>query len=258
MQSLSAVMIAQDEERLIGQVILSVKDLVSEIVLVDSGSSDRTREIAAGYGARVIEQNWLGYAGQKNFALAQAKSDWILSLDADEIVSPELALEIKALFESGKMDCDGYKISRLMFVGEKPLRHGGFYPDAQLRLFRREMGRFNDRLVHESVEVQGKVGLLKNSLLHYSYTDIEHFKNAHERYARLAAQESLRRGYSAWRISSLNLCLHPVWTFFNRYVLRFGFLDGQLGLQMNLAYSEYVRKKILYLQKLLSEKDAAG
>lgn len=254
MPSLSAVIIAQDEERTIGRVLAAVKDIVSEIVLVDSGSSDRTREIATACGARVIHQDWLGYSAQKNYALDQATGDWILSLDADEIVTPELAAEISSLFSSGEFNnWDGLEIARLMFVGEQAIAHGGFYPDAQLRLFRRGLGRFNDRLVHESISLQGRVRQLKNHMLHLSYRDVEHFKTAHEKYARLAAQESLRSGFKPAKASLLNLYLHPVWTFIYRFVGRQGFLDGLLGLQMNLAYSDYVRKKICYLRELLRE-----
>lgn len=252
MQSLSAVIIAQDEERTIGRVLSAVKDLTAEIILVDSGSSDRTVEIAAEYGARVIKQEWLGYSAQKNFALEKASCDWILSLDADEIITPELADEIRAVL-SGKLctEYEGFKIARLMHVGAKALFHGGFYPDAQLRLFRRGMGSFNDRLVHESVVLRGRSGNLRNHMLHLSYRDLEHFKIAHDKYAKLASQEALRSGFKPGRESTLNLYLHPVWTFFYRYLLRFGFLDGFLGLQMNLAYSNYVRKKILYLREAL-------
>jgi glycosyltransferase involved in cell wall biosynthesis len=244
------VIIAQDEERTIGKVLSAIKDLVSEIVLVDSGSSDRTPEIAREFSAKVIHQDWLGYSAQKNFALEQASCDWILSLDADEILSPELAAEIGAALDSSTADSfDGFKIARLMFVGERAIAHGGFYPDAQLRLFRRGMGRFNDRLVHESIALDGRVGTLKNHLFHYSYTDVDHFKTAHEKYARLAAQEALRSGFKPVKTGLLNLYLHPLWTFFYRYFVRGGFLDGAIGLEMNLAYSEYVRKKILYLRE---------
>jgi len=254
MPGLSAVIIAQDEERTIGRVLAAIKDLVDEIVFVDSGSSDRTIDIAREYSARLIHQDWLGYAAQKNFALDQASTEWVLSLDADEIITPELAAEIKVVLSgisssSPLQDYDGFKISRLMFVGDSALAHGGFYPDAQLRLFRRGRGRFNSRLVHESVQVEGKVGKLKHHLLHLSYRDVEHFRSAHDKYARLAAQESLRCGFKPAKLSMLNLWFHPLWTFYYRYFVRAGFLDGSLGLQMNLAYCNYVRKKILYLRE---------
>jgi glycosyltransferase involved in cell wall biosynthesis len=252
-QNLSAVIIAQDEERTIGRVLSALSDLVFEIVLVDSGSSDGTREIARQHGARVIHQDWLGYSAQKNFALEQAGCEWILSLDADEIVTPELAAEIRTVLSAPDTEkWHGFKIARLMFVGDRAIAHGGFYPDAQLRLFRRGMGRFNDRLVHESVALNGRVGILKNHMLHHSYRDVDHFKNAHEKYARLAAQDALRSGFNPGRTSLLNLYLHPLWTFLYRYIFRCGFLDGLIGLQMNLAYSSYVRKKILYLREAVS------
>lgn len=255
MPSLSAVIIAQDEERSIGKVLGAIKSLVDEIVLVDSGSTDRTVEIATEYGARVIHQDWLGYSAQKNFALEQAKCEWILSLDADEIVTADLADEIKSVLSNSRInECDGFKIARLMHVGDRALCHGGFYPDAQLRLFRRGMGRFNDRLVHESIALEGRVCSLKNHMLHLSYRNVDHFKVAHDKYARLAAQEALRSGVKTGQTSFLNLCLHPLWTFFYRFVIRLGFLDGVLGLRMNLAYSDYVRKKIVYLRNL--QKDA--
>lgn len=247
--TLSAVLIAQDEERTIGKVLSSVKDIVDEIVLVDSGSSDNTIDIARQFGANVISQKWLGFAAQKNFALSHAKSEWVLSLDADEIITPGLAQEIRDVLKSDGGKVDGYRIARLMHVGEDAIAHGGFYPDKQLRLFKRGKGEFNDRLVHESVVLDGVVRDLDHHLLHMSYRDVEHFKSAHEKYARLAAKEALRKGVSAAKTSALNLYLHPLWTFFYRYVIRRGFLDGPLGLQMNLAYSDYVRKKILYLQE---------
>lgn len=249
MQSLSVVIIAQDEERTIGKVLASVKEIASEIVLVDSGSTDKTIEIAEQNGARVISQKWLGFSAQKNFAMIQATADWILSLDADEILTNELVAEIKETLSSKTIDYDGFRIARLMFVGADALAHGGFYPDKQLRLFRRGMGKFNDRLVHESVVLDGRVSDLRNHLLHMSYRDVSHFKSAHEKYARLAAKESLRSGYKKSKASVLNLLFHPYWTFFYRYFLRMGFLDGGIGLKMNLAYSDYVRKKISYLRE---------
>ncbi len=252
MRSLSAVIIAQDEERTIGKVLAGIKDFVSEIILVDSGSSDKTKEIAQEFGAKVTHQDWLGYSAQKNFALEKASSDWILSLDADEIITAELGAEIRAILSSDECESwDGFKISRLMYVGDCAIAHGGFYPDAQLRLFRRGMGRFNERLVHESVSLEGRIGKLKSHMLHLSYRNVDHFKDAHEKYARLAAKESLRSGYNPAKASLFNLYLHPLWTFMYRYFVRAGFLDGPLGLQMNLAYSDYVRKKILYLREAI-------
>lgn len=253
MPSLSVVIIAQDEERTIGDVLDAVRDIADEIVLVDSGSTDATIKIAEQRGARVIHHDWPGFAAQKNYALEQARCDWILSLDADEILTPKLAAEIKQVFSTSLyQEFDGFKISRLMMIGDKAVHHGGFYPDAQLRLFRAGRGRFNDRLVHESVQLDGRVSQLKNHLLHKAYPDVHGFEKAHEKYARLAAQEAMRSGYRPWKASLANELVHPVWTFFYRYFGRRGFLDGILGLRMNVSYAQYVRKKITYLRQAAS------
>lgn len=253
--TLSVVVIAQDEERTIGSVLDAVQSIADEIVLVDSGSSDRTIAIAQSKRARVIHHDWPGFADQKNFALEQATCDWILSLDADEIITPELAAEIEAVLAGPlKAQFAGFKIARLMFVGDRPLRHGGFYPDAQLRLFRRGNGRFNDRLVHESVQVEGSVHHLRCHLLHRAYRDPEGFERAHEKYAKLAAEEALKGQVSMWKRSLLNEFFHPLWTFFYRFFCRAGYLDGLLGLRMNLSYASYVRKKIKNLRALSRSK----
>lgn len=249
MPSLSVVIIAQDEERTIGEVLDAVAELADEIVLVDSGSTDRTKAIAQSRGARVMHHDWPGFAAQKNFAIGEARCEWILSLDADEILTPELVLEIKQVL-SGNLhtEFDGFKIARLMLIGEQPLRFGGFYPDAQLRLFRAGRGRFNDRLVHESVQLDGRVSTLRNHLLHKAYRDESGFESAHEKYAKLAAQEAVRSGFRPWKASLTNEIFHPIWTFLYRYIGRIGFLDGMLGLRMNIKYAQYVRKKISYLR----------
>jgi glycosyltransferase involved in cell wall biosynthesis len=256
--SVSLVIIAKNEERTIGKVIDAAKELVTEIIVVDSGSSDKTCEIASERGARVIFQEWLGYAAQKNFAIDQAQGDWILSLDADEILSPALVEEMKQLVASpGFAQFDGYKIPRVLYIGEKAVLHGGFYPDAQLRLIKRGSGRFGDRLVHEAIKMDGPKAVLKNHMDHYSYRTVDDFAQAMEKYARLSAKEFYGRIESGrakpgFRTSLLNLFLHPYWTFFQRFVLRGGFKDGSLGLKLALIYSDYVRKKILYLRELLS------
>lgn len=264
MSSLSVVIVACDEENTIGRVIDAVKPIADEIVLVDSGSKDRTREIAEAAGARVMHQDWLGYAAQKNFAMDQANGDWLLSLDADEVLTPQLVAEIGLVL--GSPQHDGYKIPRILHIADRPVMHGGFYPDAQLRLIRRGAGRFNDRLVHEAIKLNGStegsgdrnegssngrsIGRLNNAMLHYAYESVEEFEKAMDKYAVLSAQEFSRRGNQALRTSPLNEVVHPIWTFFYRYVVRAGFLDGSLGLQLNLIYSDYVRRKIRYQREL--------
>jgi glycosyltransferase involved in cell wall biosynthesis len=257
MPSLSLVIVAFNEERTIGKVIAAAQELADEIILVDSGSSDRTVEIAQSLKARIVHQDWLGYAAQKNFAISLAASDWILSLDADEIMTPQLVQEIKSTLSANSVtDYDGFEIPRILYIGEMPIKHGGFYPDAQLRLVQKGKGQFNDRLVHEAIKVAGAVGRFRHHMDHFAYTDIGQFQFAMEKYARLSAEEFSRRPEKKWRKNKLNEWLHPGWTFFYRYFLRQGFLDGRTGLELSLIYSDYVRRKIKYLREL-SEQLAA-
>jgi glycosyltransferase involved in cell wall biosynthesis len=247
-----------NEERTIGAVLAAASLIADEIVLVDLGSTDLTIEIAKANGARVVHQDWLGYAAQKNFALGLAVNDWVLSLDADEVMTPELVAEVEQLKNGGKLEmCHGYKIPRVLFIGDEAVRHGGFYPDAQLRLFRKSKGKFNQRAVHERVFVDGPVGCLSQDMNHYSYKDVSGFSAAMEKYARLSAKHFFENGYKPWQISICNELLHPIWTFVYRFVVRAGFLDGKLGLQLNLIYSDYVRKKIRYLRELVKQNQQA-
>jgi glycosyltransferase involved in cell wall biosynthesis len=251
MPKLSLVIVAQNEERTIGKVLDAAKSLCNEIILVDSGSSDRTKEIAASYGAKVVHQDWLGYGAQKNFAMGLATGEWILSLDADEILTPLLVAEIEeVLCATSASEFDGFKIPRLLYIGEKPVWHGGFYPDAQLRVIKNGAGLFNNRLVHEAIKVNGKTKTLKHYMQHYSYLNVEQFEAAMEKYARLHAQEFVKRTDKKKNVSHLNEMIHPLWTFFYRYVCRGGFLDGGLGIKLNLCYSSYVARKIRYLREL--------
>jgi glycosyltransferase involved in cell wall biosynthesis len=252
MQDLSLVIVAKDEERTIGQVLSSARALCREMILVDSGSSDRTVEIAQEMGAKCHHQDWLGYAGQKNYALSLAQSTWILSLDADEVLTQELAAEIATTLARSDLDLfNGFRIPRLLLIGNTAIAHGGFYPDAQLRLFRRGPGAFNDRKVHEAVKIPGKIGSLKNAMLHYAYQDFSAYANALDKYARLSAEEFAQNACSWWSTSRLNEWLHPWWTFFYRLFFRAGFLDGRIGLKANWIYKDYVRKKIVYLRQLV-------
>jgi glycosyltransferase involved in cell wall biosynthesis len=250
--TLSVTIVAQDEERTIGRVLEAVQPIADEIVFIDSGSTDRTIEIAKSFGVRFIHQDWLGYAAQKNMAIDMASGDWILSLDADEILTPQLVQEIRDLMKNGPAEgVDGYKIPRVLFIGEKPIKRGGFYPDAQLRLIKKGQGRFKQRIVHEAIAVEGKVGKLKHDMLHYSYRDVEHFAVTMDKYARLSAEHYYRQEFKPWRASAINEAIHPIWTFFYRQIVRGGVLEGTLGWRLNVIYADYVRKKIAYLRQLV-------
>jgi glycosyltransferase involved in cell wall biosynthesis len=252
-------MVAQNEERTIGIVLEAAKKIADEIIFVDSGSSDQTLTIAKEYGAKIFHQEWLGYARQKNFAMGLATGDWILSLDADEVMSPYLVREIEALLGDPKsQEFDGFKIPRLLYIGEHPISHGGFFPDAQLRLIKNGAGLFNERLVHEAIKVNGKTQTLKHQIDHYSYSNLAEFDEAMEKYAKLHAREFANKAREKPNVGFLQEVIHPLWTFFYRYVLRQGFLDGRLGLILNLRYSAYVAKKIRYLRELRAKADTLG
>jgi glycosyltransferase involved in cell wall biosynthesis len=235
MAELSVAVIALNEEERIRACLESV-GWADEIVVVDSGSSDKTVAIAREFTDRVLFHAWEGYGAQKNFALAQCQGDWILALDADERVSEPLRAEIVATL-AGQPAHTGYLIPRRNFFQGAWVRHGGWYPDHQLRLFRRGRGRFTTSAVHESVRVDGSVGRLRAPLDHQSYRGIEDFVARANRYSELAARELAAAGRGG---SLADLLLRPAWRFVSMYVLRAGFLDGRRGLVLALLYTHYV------------------
>lgn len=253
---ISVVIVAKNEEKKIGMVLDAVKSIADETIVVDSGSTDETVRIAESHGARIVFQEWLGYAGQKNFAIGLALYDWILSLDADEVLTPELQNEILELKNSGEISkFDGYKLPRILLIGNTRVRFGGFYPDAQLRLIKKGSGQFNDRLVHEAIKISGPVRTLQNYMLHYSYNSVEEFSQAMEKFARLSAQEYKQQakngaGEHKNKYQNSFACwFRPRWVFVYRFILRGGFLDGALGFRLAAEYSNYVRKKIEFTRQ---------
>ena len=232
---ISVCIITFNEEKSISRAIESVV-WADEILVVDSNSTDKTREIAESLGAKVILQDWHGFSKQKQFATDHAKFDWILSLDADEEVTPELAYEIISLKEASPSEdakrfslADGYKISRKTLYMGRWIRHSGWYPDWQLRFFNRNKGKWKDVLIHESVKMieNSKVETLGGDLLHYSIEDASyHHRLIGERYAPLAAEQMFRRGK---RTSRLKIATAGISAFFQTYLLKAGFLDGFAG-----------------------------
>jgi len=253
---LSVTIVARDEERTIANVLAAVSEIADEVVFLDSGSRDRTPEIAKGFGVRFYHQDWLGYAEQKNKAIDLASGTWILSLDADEVPTPELVSEIRDLMRHGIPEkIAGFRIPRVLYIGECPVRGGGFYPDAQLRLVRKGRGRFQPRVVHESIKVDGQVRQLKHDMLHYAYRDVEQFAETMDHYALLSAQHYFESGDGWWRASRLAETLKPAWTFFYRQVVRGGIFLGPLCWRLNVIYAGYVGKKVKYLRELLPARE---
>jgi glycosyltransferase involved in cell wall biosynthesis len=232
--TISATIITFNEERNLPRAIESLR-CCDEIVVVDSGSTDRTVEIAERYGARVLEANWRGYAGQKNYASDQARHDWVLSLDADEALSEDLEGEIWALKKNGSV-YDAYTVPRLAQYLGKWILHSGWYPDRKVRLFDRRKARWVGDYVHESVISDGRVGELQGNLLHYTCQSLSEHMRTMNGYTTLAAEELVARGR---KVSYGDLLLNPPWTFFRTYVLQRGFQDGVEGLAIAYMASLY-------------------
>ncbi len=222
---ISATIITFNEQKNIARAIESLR-CFDEVVVVDSGSVDRTVEIAERLGARVIEHPWEGFAKQKNFAAEQARHDWIFSIDADESLSEALEGEIWQLRKSGPA-YDAYTVPRLAQYLGRWILHSGWYPDRKIRLYDRRKGRWTGSWVHESVTVDGTVGHLQSNLLHYTCDSLTQHLETMNRYTTLAAEQLVaERVRIGWR----HLLLDPPWTFLRTYVLQRGFLDGVEGL----------------------------
>ena len=246
---LSVAIITLNEERNLPQTLASVR-FADEVIVLDSGSTDRTTEIAREYGAHVIYEPWKGFAQQKNSAIDKCTGTWILSLDADEELSPELQREIDALLR-GKPGADAYMLRRRnLFLG-KWMRHGGFYPDPKLRLFRRHQAnavpsaRFTERPVHETMAFGGSLETLQHDLIHHAYPTIESYIEHMDRYSTLGAQIVVQRGDTGKSLYAFfhNILLVPFFTFLWNYIFRLGFLDGREGLLLHLYHSTYTSWK---------------
>jgi glycosyltransferase involved in cell wall biosynthesis len=232
---ITATIITLNEERNVARAIESLR-CCDEILIVDSGSTDRTVELAEKLGVRVIEASWLGYAAQKNWAADHATTEWILSLDADEALSEALEAEIWSLKKSGPR-FDGYTMPRLANYLGRWILHSGWYPDRKVRLYHRERGQWVGDFVHESVTVHGKTGSLESNILHFTCESLAEHVKTMDRYTTLAAQELAARRIKTpvWKILA-----NPAWTFFKTFFLQRGFLDGFEGLIIAYMAGFYV------------------
>jgi len=254
--TLSVVIITHNEETNIGRTLASVQSLVAdgkgEIIVVDSGSTDRTVEIAKSFGAKVFVEEWKGYAAQKNSAIEKATGDWILSLDADEKVGPGAVAVIERILGPDSdvyESCSGIWFRRKNYFLGRWIKYGGFFPDKKLRLFRRGKGHFEDRPVHETVVVDGRterspemdfrVGEI--ALEHHSYPTLADYINHMNRYSSLGAEMAVAQGSHTF--SLLNIVVRPWATFIYNYFFRLGFLDGREGLLLHLYHAVYVSWK---------------
>ncbi len=244
---LSVIIITKNEADNI-QACLDSVSFADQRIIVDSGSSDATVAIARAAGATVIETDWPGFGPQKNRALQAAGGEWVLSLDADERVTPELAAEIRSVISMPDA-ADAYEISRLSWYCGRFIRHAGWSPDYVLRLFRRGTARFSDHVVHERVLSDGPSLKLDSRLLHYSFRDFSQVLEKVDHYSTLSAQQAYARGKRATVATAL---LHGCWAFMRTYFLRLGLLDGQHGLALAISNAEgsyYRHVKIWHLQQ---------
>jgi glycosyltransferase involved in cell wall biosynthesis len=252
---ISGCLITLNEERNLPRCLRSLAPLVDEIVLVDSGSTDRTLEIAREFNARIVHQTWLGYVAQKNVALEQAAHPWVFSIDADEEISAELAAAIVQLKGSPALESspapNGYRVSRLVHYRGRWIRHGDWYPDRLVRLFRRDEARFTGGRVHEKLEIAGEHPLLPGHLHHYTYVNAADRTERCAHYAELWAQSAHEAGKHAGPSTGP---LHALARFFKGYIVKRGFLDGAVGLDIALGNAREVALKYRLLRSLNSRK----
>jgi glycosyltransferase involved in cell wall biosynthesis len=245
-QTLSVAMIAMNEEANLPRTLETVK-WADEIIVVDSGSRDRTLEIAQSYGAKTSYHAFGGHGEQKNIALDLCTMDWILLLDADEPLTPELQAEIQALL-AAEPKYTAYWIPRLNLIMGRWMRHGGFYPDRKLRLFKRGSARLSEGVgPHSTPQHTGPKGKLKHDMLHYAYPDLTIYLEHMNRYSSEIAQLLAARGRTSPSLPSFlwNCVLNPSATFVYNYFFRLGFLDGREGLLLHLNHSVYIHWKFI-------------
>jgi glycosyltransferase involved in cell wall biosynthesis len=241
---LSVVLITFNEEANLRRTLETVMPLVregrGEIIVVDSGSTDKTLEIARSFGANIFAEPWKGFAGQKNSAMEKASGDWVLQLDADESLEPELTGEIDITLTIPPK-VEGFWIPRKNFFLGRWIRYGGFYPDPKLRLIRRGAGRFEEYGAHPTIKVNGSTGRLKHALVHNAYPTLRGYIDHMNSYSSSGAALAVEKGHR--RFSVIDIVVRPWLTFIYNYFFRLGFLDGHEGLLLHLYHSVYVSWK---------------
>jgi glycosyltransferase involved in cell wall biosynthesis len=240
---ISVALITLNEEqnlpRTLESVAALVRDGAGEIVVVDSGSTDRTMEIANSHGAKVFIEPWKGFAGQKNSAIEKTSGDWVLQLDADEWLEPQLVEEISAAMAN--TSTRGFWIPRKNYFLGRWIRHGGFYPDPKLRLIRRGAGKFEEYGAHPTMKVNGPTARLMHALIHNAYPTLRGYIDHMNSYSSSGAEVAVAKGYRGFHI--LEIIVRPMLTFVYNYIFRLGFLDGREGLLLHLYHSVYVSWK---------------
>ena len=240
---ISIALITLNEEENLPRTLESVKPLLrdgqGELIIVDSGSTDRTLEIAQSHGARIFIEPWQGFAAQKNSAMEKGSGDWVLQLDADEALEPELADEINGAVQQA--DVIGFHVPRKNFFLGRWIRHGGFYPDPKLRLIRRGAGKFEEYGAHPTIKLNGPTAQLKGALVHNAYPTLRGYIDHMNSYSSSGAQVATAKGHR--RFSLINILVRPKLTFLYNYFFRLGFLDGREGFLLHVYHAVYVSWK---------------
>lgn len=246
MATLSVVTLTKNEANNIAECLETVR-WADELIVIDSGSDDGTREAARRYTNKVFSIEWKGYGAARNAGIAHATGDWILWLDADERVTPELATDIQAILAGGDRGCAGFAIARRAYFLGRWIQHAGWYPSRVTRLFRKSQARFSETRVHEQLMVDGPVGRVEHDLMHYTDPDLDHYFTKFNLYTTLAAADMRAAGRS---FVLTDLLLRPAFQFFKMYFLRRGFLDGMEGFILCVSSSAYVFTKYAKLWEL--------
>ena len=252
MQRLSIIIVAKNEAVNIVECVRSA-GFADEVIVLDSGSTDGTPQLASSEGAKVVATDWPGYGPQNNRGIDLAAGDWFFSLDADERISPELAAEIRAAME--RPDVNGFRVPRTSMFCGRFMKHGGWCPDYTRRLARRGKARFTDHFLHANLQVDGPIGTLRSPIIHYSYRSMDAVLEKLNRYSSASARDMTTEG----RKGSLGRAiLHGLWAFFRTYFLRLGFLDGRFGFMLAVSNAEgtYYRYVKLWLAQCPAAADA--
>ena len=236
---LTVITLTKDEERNIADCLASAA-WADEIIVIDSGSTDGTVAIARRYTQNVLELPWRGYGAARNAALARARSPWVLWLDADERVTPELGAEIRGILAKDDPAVAGYAVARRAYFCGKWIRHGGWYPSRVVRLFRKQAASFSETRVHERLVIAGQIARARHDLLHHTDPDLQHYFTKFNAYTSLAADDMFDAGK---RFAVPDMVVRPTFQFLKMYLLRLGFLDGMHGLVLAAASAAYVFAK---------------
>lgn len=245
--TLTVSIITLNEEKNLARTLNSVKKFTDEIVIVDSGSTDKTEEIAKSFNAKFYFQKWLGYGPQRNKSIDLATSEWVLNIDADEEISEELAKKIMDIKNGKISNIDVFKINFMSVCFGKKIKHGGWSNTYRIRLFKKDSGRFNENNVHEEFITSSQIGKINEYILHHSYSDLEDYFTKFNKYTTLGAIEYYKKNKKA---SFLSIVLSPIYKFIRMYFFRLGFLDGLEGFVLAITSSLYTMVKYYKLREI--------